>query len=178
MLSPSQNKVFTYLLFHQARSEAEKVALQKIDPRSGDVYRLAKQMRRDNQDVMGEKPVKNDAGQLSLDEEAKKEAWREHYERLLNVEFPWNPEDLSEESPVEGPSEPITLEMITKAISKMASGKAAGPSGIVTEMLKPVGEAGAMEVRDLIEDISRRDAFQLTGRKASLSICTRAKGML
>ena len=89
---------------HQARSEAEKVALQKIDPRSGDVYRLAKQMRRDNQDVMGEKPVKNDAGQLSLDEEAKKEAWREHYERLLNVEFPWNPEDLSEESPVEGPS--------------------------------------------------------------------------
>ena len=139
---------------HQARSEAEKIALQKIDPRSGDVYRLAKQMRRDNQDVMGEKPVKNDdAGQLSLDEEAKKEAWREHYERLLNVEFPWNPEDLSEESPVEGPSEPITLEMITKAISKMASGKAAGPSGIVAEMLKPAGEAGAMEVRDLIEDI-------------------------
>ena len=44
---------------------------------------------------MGEKPVKNDAGQLSLDEEAKKEAWREHYERLLNVEFPWNPEDQS-----------------------------------------------------------------------------------
>ena len=27
-------------------------------------------MRRDNQDVMGEKPVKNDAGQLSLDEES------------------------------------------------------------------------------------------------------------
>ena len=47
-------------------------------------------MHRDNQDVMGEKPVKNDAGQLSLDEESKKEAWKEHYERLLNVEFPWN----------------------------------------------------------------------------------------
>ena len=57
---------------HQAKSEAEKVALQKIDARSGDVYRLAKQMRRDNQDVMGEKPVKNNAGQLSLDEESKK----------------------------------------------------------------------------------------------------------
>ena len=162
---------------HQARSEAETVALQKIDPRSGDVYRLAKQMRRDNQDVMGEKPVKNDAGQLSLDEEAKKEAWREHYEHLLNVEFPWNPEDLSEESPVEGPSEPITLEMITKAISKMASGKAAGgpaagPSGIVAEMLKPVGEAGAVRCVISLRTSSR------TGRKASLSICTRAKGML
>ena len=29
-------------------------------------------MRRDNQDVMGEKPVKNDAGQLSLDENQRK----------------------------------------------------------------------------------------------------------
>ena len=61
----------------------------------------------------------------------------------VSVEFPWNPEDLSEESPVKGPSKPITLEMITKAITKMASGKTAGPSGIVAEMLKPVGEAGA-----------------------------------
>ena len=60
----------------------------------------------------------------------------------------------------------------------MASGKAAGPSGIVAEMLKPVGEAGAVEVRDPIEDIISEDAFQLTGRKASLSICTRAKEML
>ena len=138
---------------HQAKSEAEKVALQKLDPRSGDVYRLAKQMRRDNQDVMDEKPYKNDARQLSLDEESKKEAWKEHYERLLNVEFPWNQEDLSEESPVEGPSEPITLEIITKAITKMTSGEAAGPSGIVAEMLKPVGEAGAEEMRDLVENI-------------------------
>ena len=34
---------------------------------------------------MGEKPVKNGAGQLSLDEEAKKEAWREHYEWLVRL---------------------------------------------------------------------------------------------
>ena len=107
---------------YHAKNEAEKVALQKIDPRSADVYRLAKQMRRDNQDLMGEKPIKNDEGLLSLDVDAKKEAWKEHYERLLNVEFPWKPDDLSVESPVEGPSEPITLEMITKAINKMASG--------------------------------------------------------
>ena len=79
---------------------------------------------------MGEKPVKNDEGLLSLHEDTNKEAWKEHFERLLNVEFPWNPEDLSVESPFEGPSEPITLEMITMAINKMASGKAAGPSGI------------------------------------------------
>ena len=48
-------------------------------------------MRRDNQDAVGEKPVKNDEGVLLLDEDAKKEAWKEHYEHLLNVKFPWNP---------------------------------------------------------------------------------------
>ena len=36
----------------------------------------------------------------------------------------------------------------------MASGKAAGPSGIVAEMLKPVEESGAEEVRDLENIIS------------------------
>ena len=72
---------------------------------------------------------------------------------VVTIRMSWNPEDLSEESPVEGPSEPITLEMITKAITKMASGKAAGPSGIVAEMLKAVGEAGAEEVHDLVENI-------------------------
>ena len=72
---------------------------------------------------------------------------------FLTLSSRWNPEDLSEESPVEGPSEPITLEMITKAITKMASGKAAGLSGIITEMLKPVGEADAEDVRDLVENI-------------------------
>ena len=127
---------------------------------------------------MGQKPVKNDAGQLSLVEESKKEVWKEHYKCLLNVKFPWNPEDLSEESLVEGPSEPITLEMITKAITKMASGKAEGPSGIVAEMLKPVGEAGAAECVISLRTSSQRDAFQLTGRKVSLSICTWANGML
>ena len=35
-----------------------------------------KQMQRDNQDLMGEKPVKNDAGHLSLDKKTKKEALR------------------------------------------------------------------------------------------------------
>ena len=46
-------------------------------------------------------------GQLSLVEEAKNNARKERYERLLNVEFPWNPDDMSEKSPVESPSGPI-----------------------------------------------------------------------
>ena len=62
--------------------------------------------------------------------------------------------------------------MIAKAISKMASRTAARPSGIVAAMFKPVGVSGVVKVCDLM------DAFHLTNRKVSLSICTRAKGML
>ena len=47
--------------------------------------------------------------------------------------------------------------MITKVITKMASGKAAGPSGIITEMLELVGIACDEKVCDLVENnISER----------------------
>ena len=42
-------------------------------------------MRKENVDVVGDKPVKNDTGEMSISEEAKQNAWAEHYERLLNV---------------------------------------------------------------------------------------------
>ena len=88
-------------------------------------------MRKENVDVVGDKPVKNDTGEVSMSEEAKQNAWAEHYERLLNVEFDWDPDHLSNEPPLEGPPIPITIDMVKKAISEMKSGKAAGPSGIV-----------------------------------------------
>ena len=39
--------------------------------------------------------------------------------------------------------------MVKKAISKMKSAKAAGPSGIVVEMIKAAGDTGATTIRDL-----------------------------
>ena len=35
-----------------------------------------------------------------------KVAWKEHYERLSNVEFDWEPDSLMEVYPVEGPAHP------------------------------------------------------------------------
>ena len=141
------------LAVHIAKTDAEKIAFKKINPRSVEIYRLAKQMLQENQDVIGDKPMRNNNGQMSLDVDFKKEAWREHYMHLLNVEFSWNPDGLSEVYPVEGSSEPITTAMVRKAINKMSLGKAAGPSGIVAEMLKAAGSSGASMIRDLIEDI-------------------------
>ena len=88
---------------HHARHEAEKVVYDGIDHKSSDIFRHANQMRKENVDVVGDKPVKNDAGEMSMSEEEKQNAWAEHYERLLNVEFDWDPDHLSNEPPLERP---------------------------------------------------------------------------
>ena len=119
-----------------------------------DIFKIAKQLRKDNQDVVGDKCVKDDSGNLSFDNEAKKVAWKQHYDRLLNEEFSWNPEDLTAD-PIVGPPIHIDVEMVVKAITKMKTGKAAGPSGIVAEMLKASGDTGARLVADLANDMVR-----------------------
>jgi len=80
-------------------------------------------------------------------------AWVEHYSRLLNVEFEWPCDLLPMVAPVEGPVPPITLDMISKALSKMRCDKAAGPSGIIAEMLKAAGKEGLTMLRLLAEQV-------------------------
>ena len=140
---------------HHAHQEADKKVYENIDPKSSEVYRLANQFRRENTDVVGDKPVKNDAGEMSMSEDSKQKAWLEHYQRLLNVEFDWDPDHLSHQSPVEGPPIPITTDMVKKAISQMKAGKAPGPSGIVVEMIRAAGDMGASMIVDLAVAIIR-----------------------
>ena len=35
-----------------------------------------------------------------MSDDSKQKAWLEHYQRLLNAEFDWDPNHLSDESPV------------------------------------------------------------------------------
>ena len=43
---------------------------------------------------------------MSMSEEAKQDAWAEHYERLLNNEFDWDPDHLSKRTAVRRPTYP------------------------------------------------------------------------
>ena len=138
-------------LGHHASEEADKKVQEYIDPKSSEVYCLANQFRRENTDVVGDKLVKNDAGEMSMSEDSKQKAWLEHFQRLLNFEFDWDPDHLSDEPPVEGPPIPITIDMFKKAISQMKVGKASGPSGIVVEMIQAAGDTGM--IRDLVAAI-------------------------
>ena len=82
---------------HHAHQEADKV-YKNIDSKSSEVYHPANQFRRENADVVGDKPVKNDAGEMSVSEDSKRKAWLKHYQKLLNAEFDWDLNHLSDES--------------------------------------------------------------------------------
>jgi predicted CopG family antitoxin len=94
---------------------------------------------------------KNDAWELSLNDDEKIKAWVEHYTRLLHVEFEWSSDLLPEAAPVEGPSPPVILDIICKALHKMKRGKTAVPSEVIAEILKLSGEEGITMLMHLTE---------------------------
>ena len=59
---------------HHACQEADKKIYENIDPKSSEVCRLANQFRRENTDVVGDKPVKNDAGEMSMSKDSRQKA--------------------------------------------------------------------------------------------------------
>ena len=60
---------------HHARQEADKEVYRNIDSKSSEVYGLANHFRREDADVVGDKSLKNDAGELSMSEDSKRKAW-------------------------------------------------------------------------------------------------------
>ena len=81
----------------------------------------------------------------------KLEGWQFYYQKLLNVEFPGNAANMSEEAPVEGTAITITPEMVSKAMMKPR--KAAGPSNIIIEMIKTAGDGVVVCLTSLFNHI-------------------------
>lgn len=117
------------------------------------LFKEARKMRGENVDIVGEKCVKDDSGNLAFDDDSKLSAWKSHYEKLLNVEFPWDAENLAEQPPNSGPPIEITRKMVEDAVVHMKAGKAAGPSGVVVEMIHTAGDPIIDSVTNLINKI-------------------------
>ena len=80
--------------------------------------------------MAGNLRVRDNQGNLALSTEAKAKAWKDHYEHLLNVEFPWSVDNLPRAEPVLGSPILITTGMVAEAINEMKQSKAPGPTGI------------------------------------------------
>ena len=108
-------------------------------------------MAREGRDVISVCSMKNDAGNVVSDADGVKNIWRKYMEKLLNVENDWDGE--VECSKVMGPHCLISEEEVEAAIKGLKIGKAAGPTGVVSEMMKAVGGFGSRWMTDLINNI-------------------------
>ena len=136
-----------------AKKKAEIEKLKNVENDNVTVFRLSKQMRKENKDTSGEKCIQDDSGKLAYSNEKKKKAWKQHYERLPNVEFLWSKEDSSVEDLVLGAPTLASQEMVEKSINKVKKGKAPGPSGVATEMLKASSDIWSKMIADLTNSI-------------------------
>ena len=83
------------------------------------------------------------------------QVWKEHYDKISNEEFSWDMKGLTEVKPVCGPGEKISEVEVEAAIGKMKLGKAAGPSGVVADMLKAAGDDGTRWMTELCNTVVR-----------------------
>ena len=93
---------------YAAKMKAEESKFSNVNKNTQDVFRIAKLMKRKKQDTIGDCCVRDNQGNVALSDDAKKAAWKEHYERLLNKEFPWSADDLPPADPIPGPPILIT----------------------------------------------------------------------
>ena len=70
----------------------------------------------------------------------------------------------------------IKRDWVKQAIMKMKCGKAAGPSGVVAEMLKASGEAGVDLVNDLANSIVYECAIPGDWEISTIVNCFKGKG--
>ena len=163
--------------------EARKLAREKFceqllqEEKKGNVFRIVKQITEQNKDVVsGCNCVKDRQGKVVVDQNKVKDVWKDHFERLLNEEFDWDRGSLEEVREVSGPAEWISVQEVQAAITAMKVGKAAGPSGVVAEMLKASGEAGARWVTDLCNSIVTEEKIPDDWRKSWLISMYKGKG--
>ena len=69
---------------------------------------MAKQIARNNRDVVGGGCVKDTQRRIVVDERKVLDRWREYYEKLSNEEVPWNKETLTSADVTNGPGEKTT----------------------------------------------------------------------
>ena len=90
---------------HHACKDADNAVYENIGPQ---VLRNISPFQPDEERMLTSWATR----QLKMVQERKQKAWLEHYKRLLNVEFEWDPEHSSDEPPLEGPPIPITIDMV------------------------------------------------------------------
>ena len=69
-----------------AKKKDEKEKMKDIETDTHIIYHIAKQLKQENKDIVGEKCYnRDDNGVLAFNEEDKKKVWKQYYERLWRM---------------------------------------------------------------------------------------------
>ena len=108
------------------------------------------------------------------DADGMKNIWRKYMEKLLNVDNDWDGEvDCPE---VMGPHCLISEEEVAAAIKGLNIRKVAGPTGVVSDMMKAAGGFGSRWMTDLINNIVKKGCIPDDWRKSILVPGYKEKG--
>ena len=119
-----------------------------------ELFRIAKQGIGERKDVVGVSCLKDESGEVKVRRDDRKNIWKEHMEKLMNVENEWS--DSIDASKVEGAVRRIEVEEVWCAMNRMKIGKANGPSGVAIELFK-VGGAKCLKSLTIIFNDYRRN---------------------
>ena len=95
--------------------------------------------------LKGGRFLRGKVGRLSFSVIDRGRTWKEHME-IMNKENEWD--NMTQADAVEGPIEMVTRGEIVKAMGKVKSGKAAGPSEVSLEMIT---SSGVVEINVMME---------------------------
>ncbi len=112
------------------------------------MFKIAKQMKEERKDVIGTRYVRDEHGNIKVEEADITQRWKRHFSKLLNEE---NQYELEDHLKVEGSILGVTEKEVKEALQKMKRGKAPGPSRVTTDLLKYAGETGVRELKKVFE---------------------------
>ena len=90
------------------------------------VFYFLRRIKKEGKDVQGGRCLRGSEGRLDFNEEDREKIWKEHMEKIMNEENAWD--HMVKTDIVAGPVEKVARYEIVEAMTKMKSGKAAGPS--------------------------------------------------
>jgi len=149
--------------YKQKRKEAKKIVAsikaeeyKKWEENKGkpmmktDLYKIAKQKKKDRQDITGGKYVMDKKGDICVNDNEIMDRWREYFMELLNEQ---NDYEIDETTRTEVPLREITEVEVEAALKGMSKGKAAGPSGLRSELLQAAGKLAIRELSIIFNDL-------------------------
>ena len=154
--------------YKEARKQTKKVVAMELNKnreewigkietggKNAKLFRIAQNITSSRQDVGKMKQITGTDGQLVTSEDEVLTVWTDYMSRLLNEGSNGNGEGDEQEEEVMVADVNISSAEVEVAVRSMKNGKAAGKSGVVTEMLKAMGKTGITFLTELFNEICK-----------------------